>query len=84
MLPKELVAEIDLLVGPRGRSGFLAEVARAEVRKRKLLAILERKEPIWKEEDHPELKDGAYAWVRSMRDENERRMERINARRDEE
>ncbi len=49
--PEELIAEIDAQVGPRGRSAFLAEVAQAELRKRKLLAILSRQEPIWKMED---------------------------------
>jgi hypothetical protein len=84
VLPAELIKEIDSEVGPRGRSAFLAELARRELNKRKLLAILRSDEPIWKEEDHPELKDGATAWVRKMRDEDERRFERIVARRDEE
>jgi len=84
VLPADLIKEIDSEVGPRGRSAFLAEVARRELNKRKLLAILRSDEPIWKEEDHPELKDGADKWVRSMRDENERRFDRIMTRRDEE
>ena len=29
--------------------------------------------PIWKDEDHPELKNGAYAWVRQMRDDDDQR-----------
>jgi hypothetical protein len=82
VLPTELIAEIDSMVGPRGRSAFLAEVAQAELRKRKLLAFLNRKEPAWKDEDHPELKDGADKWVRSLRDQDEKRFERIQARRD--
>jgi len=32
--------------------------------------------------DHPELKDGAAAWVRKMRAENEARFQRIQRRRD--
>ena len=35
-------------------------------RKKHLLALLAQGHSlaIWKDEDHPELKDGAYAWVR--------------------
>jgi hypothetical protein len=82
VLPVALVAEIDAMVGPRGRSAFLAEVAQAELRKRKLLAFLKREEPAWKDEDHPELKDGTYAWVRSLRQESEDRLQAKLERRD--
>jgi metal-responsive CopG/Arc/MetJ family transcriptional regulator len=67
ILPAEVLREIDALVGQRGRSAFLAEVAQQEVRRRKLLALLERKELAWKAKDHPELKRGAAAWVSEMR-----------------
>jgi hypothetical protein len=67
MLPAEVLREIDALVGQRGRSAFLAEVALQEVRRRKLLALLGRKEPAWKDQDHPELKHGAAAWISKIR-----------------
>ena len=67
ILPAEVLREIDALVGQRGRSAFLAEVAQQEVRRRKLLAVLGREEPAWKPKDHPELKRGAAAWVSKMR-----------------
>jgi hypothetical protein len=38
-----------------------------ELRKQKLLRFLESKEPVWRDEDHPELKDGAAEWVRKIR-----------------
>jgi metal-responsive CopG/Arc/MetJ family transcriptional regulator len=47
LLPEDLLQEIDALVGPRGRSSFLAETARNEVRRQKLLQFLESKEPAW-------------------------------------
>lgn len=72
VLPEDLLAEIDDLVGQRGRSAFLVEVLRLEVSRRRLLQILRDPEPIWKDEDHPELREGAAAWVRKMRDEDER------------
>jgi len=67
ILPAEVLREIDALVGQRGRSAFLAEVAQQEVRRRKLLAVLDSKDPAWKAGDHPELKRGAAAWVSKMR-----------------
>jgi Arc/MetJ-type ribon-helix-helix transcriptional regulator len=72
VLPEELIREIDALVGKRGRSEFLAEVATREVKRRKLIELLEQPGPIWKSEDHPELKGGAAAWVRKMRREDEK------------
>ena len=67
ILPAEVLREIDALVGQRGRSAFLAEVAQQEVRRRKLLALLDRQDPAWKPKDHPELKRGAATWVSKMR-----------------
>lgn len=75
LLPDDLLREIDALVGPRGRSAFLVETARSEVRRQKLLQFLESKDPAWKnkEEDHPELAEGADAWVRKVRRESDGR-----------
>lgn len=71
LLPEELLREIDALVGPRARSAFLAETARNEVRRRRLLQFLESDLPAWKDENHPELKEGAGNWVRKLRAESE-------------
>jgi Arc/MetJ-type ribon-helix-helix transcriptional regulator len=71
-LPEDLLAEVDALVGPRGRSAFLTEVVRDAVNRRRLLQILSDPEPIWKDEDHPELAEGSEAWVRKLREEDER------------
>jgi metal-responsive CopG/Arc/MetJ family transcriptional regulator len=72
LLPEDLIAEIDALVGPRGRSAFLAETARAELRRRNLLSVLESPEPAWKDENHPELAQGTAAWVHQQREREER------------
>ena len=72
VLPEDLVREIDALVGPRGRSAFIVETARDAVRRKRLLHFLRSDEPAWKEEDHPELANGAAAWVRKLRAESER------------
>jgi len=71
LLPEDLLREIDALVGPRGRSAFLVETARNEVRRHRLLQFLQSKNLAWKDKDHPELAAGAGNWVRKLRAENE-------------
>ena len=73
LLPEDLIREIDALVGPRGRSSFLVETARHEVRRQKLLHFLENEEPAWKSANHPELAEGAAEWVRQIRKESDSR-----------
>ena len=74
ILPEDLLAEIDKLVGQRGRSAFLTEVIQQEVQRRKLLAALREARDCWKSEDHPELQDGSEAFVERLRSENEGRL----------
>jgi hypothetical protein len=69
ILPEELLTAIDSLVGQRGRSAFLVEVLQQEVDRRRLLQILGNPEPILKEEDYSEFRDGSEDWVRQMRDQ---------------
>jgi hypothetical protein len=71
LLPEDLLREIDAIVGPRGRSAFLVETARNEVRRHRLLQFLESKDAAWKDEHHPELAGGAGNWVRKLRTESE-------------
>jgi Arc/MetJ-type ribon-helix-helix transcriptional regulator len=67
ILPNDVLAAIDELVGQRGRSSFLAEAAREAIRRRRLKSFLTSIEAAWKSKDHPELAEGADAFVRSMR-----------------
>jgi hypothetical protein len=71
LLPEDLIREIDALVGPRGRSAFLVETARNEVRRQKLLRFLDIKKPAWHDKHHPELAEGAGNWVRKLRAETD-------------
>jgi hypothetical protein len=82
VLPEDLVREIDKIAGSRGRSAFLADLAKREIKRQQLLRLFKRKEPIWKDEDHPELKNGAAAWIRKLRAESEARFQRIQEQRD--
>jgi hypothetical protein len=76
-LPPDLVAEIDLMVGARKRSAFLAELARREIKRQRLLKVFESPEPLWRDDDHPELKDGAEDYIRKLRSEAEDRLQRV-------
>jgi hypothetical protein len=73
LLPEDLAREIDALAGRRGRSAFMVETAREEVRRRKLLRFLGEDSPSWREEDHPELEKGSAHWVRTLRRESDSR-----------
>lgn len=74
LIPADLLREIDAIVGPRGRSAFLLETAREEVRRRKLLRFLENDDPAWQERNHPELGKDSGQWVQKMRAEGETRV----------
>ncbi|MGA3324897.1 MAG: hypothetical protein ABSF45_10515 [Terriglobia bacterium] len=73
VLPKDLVIQIDALVGKRRRSAFLTEIARREVKRRRLQAFLASETPAWNPDDHPEIDaaGGAAAWVKKMRHESD-------------
>jgi hypothetical protein len=81
LLPEDLAREIDAIAGRRGRSAFLVKTAQEAVRRNKLLKILENDEPIWKDEDHPELAKGTANWVQKIRRENEKRHRNSRTRR---
>lgn len=77
VLPDDLLAEVDALVGPRGRSAFLTEVIQREIRRRKLLAAVRDARGSWKTEDHPELEGGSEVFVDGLRAENEARLKNL-------
>jgi hypothetical protein len=81
VLPVEVVADIDKLVGKRGRSAFITEVARDEILRRKQRNALRKCAGAWKDKDHPELKRGAAAWVNRMRAESEERFRQVQRQR---
>jgi hypothetical protein len=80
VLPADLVSQIDTLAGKRKRSRFLADLASREVKRLHLLKALKRAAGSWKDEDHPELKNGAAAWIEQLRQEDEERFRRVTKR----
>jgi len=56
----------------------LADGARQEAKRRRLLEFLQRPTPAWNPDDHPDIgaAGGAAAWVRKLRDEWEQAFKR--------
>ncbi len=81
ILPVDVVADIDKLVGKRGRSAFLTELAQREIKLRRQREVLRESAGAWKTEDHPELAHGAAAWVRKIRALDTQRRDDLERRR---
>jgi len=68
-LPPELLAEVDELAGPRGRSQFVADAVAAKVKRERLRKALDAARGSLVGTSSYMTPDEAYRWVRSMRDE---------------
>jgi len=80
VLSDQLVKDIDMLVGSRQRSSFLTQAAEEKLMRLRQLKALETAAGSWKDKDHPELKQGSAKWVRKLRQESERRFQKVTAR----
>jgi Arc/MetJ-type ribon-helix-helix transcriptional regulator len=72
-LPKDLVEGMDDLVGKGNRNSLAVEILGSEVRRRRLMRMLSDDKPMINSDEHPEWRNGAYQWVRDMRDEDDKR-----------
>ena len=79
VLSEQLVKDIDRLVGSRQRSSFLTQAAEEKLMRLRQLKALEAAAGSWKDKDHPELKQGSAKWVRKLRQESERRFQKVTA-----
>jgi len=77
ILPVDVLADIDKIVGKRGRSAFLTELAQREIKIRRQREVLRETAGAWKSEDHPELAQGAAEWVRQIRSLDHQRFEEL-------
>ncbi len=75
-LPEEVLADLDRLVDKRQRSRFIADAVRKELLLARQKKALHQAVGAWKDEDHPELKGGSYAWVRKLRQESDARFKK--------
>lgn len=80
IIPEQLVKEIDTLVGTRQRSSFLTQAAEEKLMRLRQLKALEDAAGSWKDQDHPELKQGAAKWVEKLRRQDEKRFQKVTAR----
>jgi len=80
VIPEQLVARIDIIVGKRGRSKFLTQAAEKELMRLRQLKAIEGAAGSWKDKDHPELQRGAAKWVDKLRWEDEKHFQIVMAR----
>jgi Arc/MetJ-type ribon-helix-helix transcriptional regulator len=80
VLSDQLVKDIDALVGARQRSSFLTQAAEKELMRLRQIKALQAAAGAWKDEDHPELKQGSAKWVEKLRKQDEKRFRRMTAR----
>jgi Arc/MetJ-type ribon-helix-helix transcriptional regulator len=66
VIPEQLVKDIDALVGRRQRYRQLAAIDAAA--------------GAWKDQNHPELKQGAAKYISRLRRQDEKRFQKVTAR----
>ncbi len=69
-LPIELLAQVDQLAGPRGRSQFVAQAVAAKVKRERLRKAIDATQGVFVGTPWHMSPDEAYRWVRSMRDDD--------------
>lgn len=67
LLPEELIEELRMAVPKREQSKIVAEALKKELKRIKLQGVLQSSFGVWKEKDHPELKEGAKSFIRRLR-----------------
>lgn len=67
LLPGDLIDEMKKAVSKREQSKFVAAALRKELNRLRLEKTLKTSFGAWKDEDHPELKDGTDTYIRNLR-----------------
>jgi hypothetical protein len=67
LLPEDLLAELRNSVPKREQSRVVAEALRRELKRLRLVKAIETSFGAWRDEDHPELSEGADAYIRQIR-----------------
>jgi metal-responsive CopG/Arc/MetJ family transcriptional regulator len=68
-IPAELLAQVDELAGPRGRSAFVADAIEARVKRERLRRALDAAQGIYVGTSFEMSADEAYRWVRDQRED---------------
>jgi len=76
VIPKDMVEEVDRLVGPRRRSEFIAEAVKEKLAHERLLQAALRIGGSLADVDTPgwETPESTVAWVRALRRENDKHL----------
>ena len=71
LLPADLVAEVDAVAGPRGRSRYVAAALERQLRRDRWWAAAQRSSGAWTAASHPQFAtpELVQAWVRASRAE---------------
>lgn len=67
LLPEDLIEELKRGVPKREQSKVVAEALRKELKRLKLLKVIETSFGAWEEKNHPELQNGTEAYIRQLR-----------------
>ena len=78
VIDRDLIEEVDRLVGPRHRSEFIAEAIEKKLEQERLRKAAHKAAGALADVDIPgwETHESAVEWVRSLRRENDERMRR--------
>jgi hypothetical protein len=66
-IPRELASAVDKVAGHKQRAAFIINLVEREIRRREQRDALREAAGSWKDEDHPELVEGADRWIQKMR-----------------
>ena len=67
LLPEELVAAVDEIAGPRGRSRYVAEALEAKVRRDRLRTAIDETAGAWKDHSLFPTSESVVEWIREGR-----------------
>ena len=70
-IPEELMAEVDRLAGPRGRSAFVAAAVQEAVKRERLRQAIEKTRGVLAGSPSWESPQETYAWVRAQREDRD-------------
>lgn len=78
IIEKDILREIDRLVGKKKRGSFISEAAKKELQRLNQLSLLKKLKGTWKDEDHSDMQEegSSEAWVRKLRQEDEKALRR--------
>lgn len=67
LLPEDLLEELKIVASKRQQSKVVADALRKELKRLRLEKVLNPSFGAWKNNDHPEFKEGTDAYVRRLR-----------------